>query len=123
MTTYNTLSDIRGDERIDSRDLIETAEAIRADVLGGESIDEDQVAILEAIDALEAEGIDEWEYGTSFIRADTFEEYAREVAEDIGAISADAQWPIYCIDWEQAARDLAMDYWSVTFLGHDYYVR
>jgi len=52
-----------------------------------------------------------------------FEDYARELAEGIGAIPDDLAWPVNCIDWEQAARELAMDYTSVTFEGIDYYVR
>jgi hypothetical protein len=44
-------------------------------------------------------------------------------AEDIGAIGSDASWPLYCIDWKQAARDLQMDYSAVEFMGQTYYVR
>ena len=57
------------------------------------------------------------------IREDAFEDYARELAEDIGAVPSDVGWPVYCIDWERAARDLAMDYMSVRFMGDDYYIR
>jgi len=52
-----------------------------------------------------------------------FEDYARELADDIGAIPADADWPAYCIDWERAARDLSMDYSLYTYQGQDYYNR
>ena len=52
-----------------------------------------------------------------------FEEYARELAEDIGAIPRDTAWPCTCIDWEQAAKELAHDYSLVTYQGDDYYVR
>lgn len=50
-----------------------------------------------------------------------FKDYAMELADDIGAIDANAGWPIRCIDWDQAARELQMDYSSVTFGGHDYW--
>jgi hypothetical protein len=32
-------------------------------------------------------------------------------------------WPLTCIDWERAARELAYDYSSVSFDGTDYYIR
>ena len=52
-----------------------------------------------------------------------FAEYAQELAEDIGAIDRDAKWPVYCIDWERAARELKMDYTSVRVNGTTYYFR
>lgn len=52
-----------------------------------------------------------------------FEDYARELAEDIGAISKDYQWPNYCIDWEYAAQELKHDYTTVTIDGEDYLMR
>lgn len=39
-------------------------------------------------------------------------EYAQDFAEQVGAIDDDARWPATCIDWERAARELFMDYWS-----------
>lgn len=38
--------------------------------------------------------------------------FAQQLAEDIGAVDADASWPSYCIDWEWATRELMMDYFS-----------
>lgn len=38
------------------------------------------------------------------------EDFAQDTAENIGAIDRDVAWPHNCIDWEQAARDLMMDY-------------
>ena len=55
------------------------------------------------------------------IPADDFTDYAQELAEDIGAIDRDAKWPVYCIDWERAARELKMDYASVRVNGTTYY--
>jgi antirestriction protein len=59
----------------------------------------------------------------TMIPADDFTDYARELAEDIGAIDRDAKWPVYCIDWEWAARELKMDYTSVEVNGIKYYFR
>lgn len=66
---------------------------------------------------------DEWDCGISFIRESYFEDYARDLAEDIGAISSDAQWPATCIDWERAASELQMDYSAVEYDGITYYYR
>ena len=59
----------------------------------------------------------------TMIPADDFVAYAQELAEDIGAIGQDAQWPVYCIDWERAAQELQMDYASVRVNGTTYYFR
>jgi antirestriction protein len=37
------------------------------------------------------------------------EEFAQQLAEDIGAIQ-EQDWPYTCIDWEQAAREIMYDY-------------
>lgn len=62
-------------------------------------------------------------YGATLIPESEFVDYAQQFAEDIGAVETDGRWPLYCIDWEAAARDLAMDYSLVTYQGTDYYVR
>ena len=38
------------------------------------------------------------------------EEFAEEMAEQMGLITEKAQWPHYCIDWEWAAREVMTDY-------------
>ena len=53
----------------------------------------------------------------------SFEEYAEQLADDIGAIDRDAKWPVNCIDWEKAARELAYDYSTVTYGGTNYLIR
>jgi len=40
------------------------------------------------------------------------EDFARQLAEDIGAINNNASWPNNCIDWEFAAKELMHDYSS-----------
>lgn len=65
----------------------------------------------------------DWQYGEALIRDSYFEEYAQELAEDIGAINPDSSWPNNCIDWERAARELRMDYTGVDFDGVTYWTR
>jgi Antirestriction protein (ArdA) len=53
-----------------------------------------------------------------------FEDYARELAEDLyGDEVRNSHWPFTCIDWEQAATELRIDYSSVEVDGHTYYQR
>lgn len=65
----------------------------------------------------------EWQHGLTLIADSYFEEYAREFAEDIGAISGNERWPANCIDWEKAASELKYDYSSVEFDGETYWYR
>lgn len=58
-----------------------------------------------------------------FILESEFEDYARQLAEDIGAISSEGGWPIDYIDWERATDALRMDYSTVEFDGDTYYWR
>lgn len=62
-------------------------------------------------------------YEPTLIAESDFEDYARELAEEIGAIPEDNQWPLYCIDWERAARELSMDYTSVSYDGTDFFIQ
>jgi hypothetical protein len=41
---------------------------------------------------------------------DTMEEFAQQLAEDIGALNEFLVWPHNCIDWEHAAHELSYDY-------------
>lgn len=65
----------------------------------------------------------DWTRGATLIADSYFEEYARELASDIGAIQRDVGWPCDCIDWAQAAGELKMDYTEVDFGGVSYQIR
>lgn len=41
------------------------------------------------------------------------EDFAQNLAEEIGAVNENATWPNDCIDWEHAARELMYDYFEV----------
>lgn len=38
------------------------------------------------------------------------EDFAESMADDLGLLGKETQWPHTCIDWERAASDLMMDY-------------
>lgn len=120
---------------LDLQELYDELESLRSDceywaslTAEEEAAQQDYYPGLEAIDRFgELEQLfDELGDGArheTAIRESDFEEYAQDLAEDIGAIDRDMSWPNYCIDWEQAARDLAMDYTPFQFEGTDYLVR
>ena len=87
-----------------------------------EAFGPDEEKELAELDDLESE-ITDWRHGNTMIPEGSFEDYARDFAGDIGAINRDASWPLSYIDWEQAAKELAMDYTTVSYQGEDYYVR
>lgn len=73
--------------------------------------------------AKEAEGYCDWPYGAVLVRDSYFKEYAKEVADDIGATGREFQWPLVHIDWEAAAEQLQQDYTDVDFDGVTYWMR
>lgn len=85
----------------------------------------DEAVELYALEDLaeQAEGCADWHHGETLIRDSYFEDYARELAEDIGTINKDAAWPACHIDWTAAADALKQDYTEVDFDGTTYYLR
>jgi hypothetical protein len=87
--------------------------------------DEDRFADLENLehqigDDLQAHGRNR---EPLLIAQDGFEEYAREYAEDIGAISRGDNWPVNHIDWQTAAEELENDYEHIEFDGSTWLIR
>ena len=81
-----------------------------------------ELHVLKAL-ADEGERLADWAHGETLVRDSHFQTYAQELADDLGLIPSDAGWPSTCIDWEQAARELKMDYTSVEFDGVTYWGR
>lgn len=40
------------------------------------------------------------------------EDFAREMADQLGSVDKNASWPMNCIDWEFAAKELMYDYFE-----------
>lgn len=109
---------------IDSRDVIDRLAYL--DALDHKDLDDDEVRELAALEALAVQGQDyavDWEHGEALIRDSYFVDYAKELAEDVGAISDELRWPATHIDWDAAAQDLQQDYTAVDFDGVTYWVR
>lgn len=124
------------DDIIDVRAIIERVEELEDIVPNSEAEDageyqeehEELATLTSLLDDLRdvGGGDHQWKgdwYPVTLIRESYFKDYAQELAEDIGAIPADAGWPARCIDWDQAARELRMDYTSVEFDGVTYWTR
>ena len=109
------------DDILDSRDII--ARVAELEAVHEEDFDEwDELQALKQL-AEQGESSRDWRYGETLIRDSYFEEYAQQLAEDIGAIDRNANWPLGHIDWEAAAEALKQDYMEVDFSGVTYYIR
>lgn len=137
MTTTTTL-DLSADV-IDVRDIIARFEELESNLEGLTSLEDAQAQGLQSdweemgvlgtiLEELAGMGGDEqWRgdwYPVTLIRDSHFRDYAEELAYDIGAVPQVAlQWPMNCIDWEQAARELRYDYSGVDIDGVTYWTR
>ena len=126
--TAEALAALEGDDREGERDEATEARDAAKDALASWDEDVDTGGELKALKALaaEAEGYcPDWEHGETLIRESHFKDYAQELAEDCGMIKTDVsgQWPYTCIDWDQAARELKMDYTELEYDGVAYLAR
>ena len=133
-TTLDLSADI-----IDVRDIIERIEELENDIETQEESDDEPTQSmlkvlrdeLEALTAIMAElqgmgGDEQWRgdwYPMTLIRDSHFRDYAEELADDCGLVPRDAAWPLTCIDWDQAARELRYDYSVVDIDGATYWTR
>lgn len=126
------------DDLIDSRDVIARLEEMSDELDGcaenkdGNLIDADGADMSEEKENYEtlkafAEEFEsyapDYHHGESAINEDYFQAYARQMAEDIGAVSSDDVWPLNHIDWEAAASALKIDYTEIDFDGERFWVR
>ena len=140
----NTINNL--DDTIDVRDIIARVEELREErddlqlaLDGGSQEDVNALAEWETDNAEElAElesllndlngmgGNEQWEgdwYPVTLIRDSYFQDYAQELAEECNMIDTNAKWPMTCIDWEKATRELQWDYSSVEVNGVTYWTR
>lgn len=116
LETWQAVSTSDEEEREEAREALRALEEVADDLgLGGTR----NQTYAEMLDALESYAEDE----PTAIAAEYFTGYAQELAEDIGAIDANAAWPLRHIDWQAAADELKVDYNSFTLEGNEYFIR
>lgn len=134
------------DDTIDSRSVIERITDLEDDIYNvlhpGDddvSVDEstldanslaeleelkEELAILKALADEASDYASDWTYGETLIRDSYFEDYAQQLAEDCCNVDfSKLTWPLTCIDWKQAAKELKYDYASVDYDGVTYWIR
>ena len=122
-TDFDTLCN---EDTFDTRDMMERLAEIE------DSEDADERAECERIRAAQSEieqyAGDKCDDGIQMVADSYFKEHAQQLAEDCDMIPRDLAWPYTCIDWDQAARDLRMDYTAITLTDsngtkHDFWYR
>jgi hypothetical protein len=88
-----------------------------------ETENDDELSTLRAFAEEGESESSEWTHGETLIADSYFEEYAEQLAEDIGAIPRDLSWPCNHIDWEAAADALKQDYTYINFGDEMYWIR
>jgi hypothetical protein len=115
------------DDIIDVRDVIARVEELEEAAEDDTENQTDLKKLMKLLNELKGYGGNEqWRsdwYPGLLIRDSYFKKYAKEFADDIDAVPEDATWPMNCIDWDQAARELQTDYSSVEFEGTTYWYR
>lgn len=112
---------------IDSRDIIERIEELESFIEYNVNENSDDVIEwteeLEALKALAEEGENyspDWEYGSTLIHEDYFEEYMDEMIQDCYDLPKDLPfWMTVTYDYNA----LKMDYTEIDFNGETYYIR
>ena len=132
-TTLDLTADI-----IDVRDIISRFEELESNLEGLMSVEDaraqglqddwEEMGVLGTIleELIGMGGDEQWRgdwYPLTLIRDSYFRNYAEELADDCGMIPKDAKWPLNCIDWEHAARELRYDYSGVDIDGVTYWTR
>lgn len=125
--TKNTRYELWLQDIFDSRDVADLIAELEAETDGLEKNEAPMsYAYLQFLNELNEAGQDaaeDWQYGVAVIRDSYFTEYAQVLADDIGAIPDNVGWPLTCIDWQRAARELQMDYTPIEWVGLTFWVR
>lgn len=136
---------------IDSRDLLEKREDLKATILADHNEEfprnekddfddinfdndyveswaedwEDDLERIEEINNLEREvGSSEFEFGVTLIEEGDFVDYCKELVTDLGVLPIELPFYIESnIDWEGVADDLKVDYSELEYEGNTYLFR
>lgn len=127
-------SDPIGDDVIDTRDILAYMEWLESDHLTADGMllhpggwdDQDEAADWrvwrDALDEIAENAGDRPRDGVQLICDSGFEDYARDLADDMGVEIRD-EWPYRYIDWEAAADELRTDYNEIIIGSYAYLYR
>ena len=100
----------------DIKERYDELEVMLEDVEADDPEFEDELAEIDRLrDLLDSVTVD-----GELVHENSMAEYAQELAEDVYGVDV-STWPCTCIDWEQAANDLSVDYTSVEYDGDTWY--
>lgn len=120
------------DDIIDSREVIARIKELEAEREASDdpeaweqsgSPEADELVVLTGLAEEGESATSDWPYGAALIRDSYFKTYAQELSDDINGARGLAVRPFNCIDWDEAARELQMDYTAVEFDGVTYWTR
>ena len=102
-------------------DIEGRAEHLQEEIEDGEILTDEELAELESL----KEVIEEVGECTSetLIRHTHFKDFAKQFAEDVGALPKNPKWPLTNIDWDLAVVEFQMDYSAVDLLGQEFWWR
>ena len=123
MKIDNTKID-NAEDVIDTRDILNQIKRLERDEKDegrSEEGDAELLSLRKLVNVLLEIGGEPLEDGVPLVRYDYFEDYAKELADDMGDVRSE-QWPLNHIDWEAAIEELQQDYASVDFDGVEYFV-
>lgn len=107
MTDPMTIADFEALEGIDTSDAEPANEAIELELELIESYGQGPVDAF--ISLFRVEDLEHFEEAYTG-QYDSNRDFAQDMADQIGAVPDDLTWPVSCIDWEKAARELMYDY-------------
>jgi hypothetical protein len=129
------MSTLIGGSTFDSREVIERIEELQSIMEENphcegckdfqyniDALDEDQAEEWESLihfRDVECAGVEDFPHGATFIREDYFEEYVKDMLEQLGVDVPG--W--VAVDWTATADNVRVDYTAVEFDGDTYYVR
>lgn len=89
------------------------------DISDFEDIWNDEMTHISEIDSIEDIFSSEFDYGVTLVENDDFEDYTRELLEELGYIPKD--FPTWIeIDWSATSANVEQDYTDVTYRGTSY---
>ena len=87
-------------------------------------MNEDELSALKKLALQGGQYAEDWYHGVTLISDSYFEQYSRELAEELyGREVKNSEWPFNCIDWGEATERLQSDYTAIDFDGEKYWVR